>query len=324
MIEQKITQFSGIINEHLATLVSNRDVPSLYEPIRYVFDGKGKRIRPILLMIICEELGGNVKSAIPAAAAIEILHNFTLVHDDIMDCDTIRRGRETVHKRWDESIAILAGDGMMALAYEQLLKTKSPHLERLVREMTKSVRIVCEGQTMDKDLEESSDFSLSLYLEMIRRKTAELIRVSSVCGAIIADADELQIQSAAIYAENIGVAFQIMDDLLEVRSDVNKMGKSLGSDLSAGKKTYPMIALKNKIKSAEFEKIMHENLSPEISLSERRNMFRNLCAEYDIFADGESLIRQLTDEALGEIMNFPETGRKTLIDFAKFVMEREK
>lgn len=324
MIEQKIAQFSETINDCLAMLASDRDVPSLYEPIRYVLDGKGKRIRPVLLMLVCEALNGQVKFAVQAAIAIEVFHNFTLVHDDIMDNDAIRRCRDTVHKRWDESIAILAGDGMMALAYEELLKTKSPHLERLVREMTRSVRIVCEGQAMDKNLEESNHFSLSLYLEMVRRKTAELIRVSSVCGAIIADADELQIQSAAIYAENIGVAFQIMDDLLEVRSDANQMGKSLGSDLSAGKKTFPMIVLKNKMKKDEFEKIMRKNKSPEIALSQRRDIFRNLCVQYDVFTDGEMLIQKLTDEGLGKIINFPEAGRKTLTDFATFVMERKK
>ena len=323
-MHKKIVHYSALINQQLQKVTEFADVPSLYEPISYVLQGEGKRFRPVLFFTVCESLNGNIENALHAATAIEILHNFTLVHDDMMDGDELRRGRQTVHKKWDDSMAILTGDGMIALAYEEVLKSEPRWIYRLVREMTNSVRIVCEGQAMDKNLGENSQFSQNKYLEMIRRKTAELIRVSAVCGAVIADASEEQIQSAGIYAEKIGIAFQIMDDLLEIRSDAVQMGKSLGSDLTAEKKTFVLTKLCEKMPSKDFSNLLKIIRLPDIGVEERRQKFRGICEDWGVLSDGDKFVQKLTEQSLDAIRHYPTKGRKTLEELAKIIMERKK
>jgi len=200
--------------------------------------GRGKRIRPLILILTCAAFGGNIENALDAAIAIEILHNFTLVHDDIMDNADTRRSKETIHKKWDVSTAILVGDELIGLSYRSLLNTNSNRIEEIVKAFTNGVIDVCEGQALDNQFENRANVNLDDYMVMIEKKTAELLMISSVIGALIADASEKDIQIINEYSLNLGLAFQIHDDLLDVIADEKKFGKKIGGDILERKKTF--------------------------------------------------------------------------------------
>jgi geranylgeranyl diphosphate synthase type II len=211
---------------------------TLFDPLNYIMDGSGKRIRPLMLILSCEAFGGTIDDALSAAIAIEILHNFTLVHDDIMDNANTRRGKETIHKRWSVNTAILVGDELIGLSYRSLLNTKSKRIDEVVKAFTNGVIEVCEGQALDYEYETAEYVGLPEYMKMINKKTAELIRISAVMGALIAGANEEQLKIISAYSENLGIAFQIQDDLLDVIANEKQFGKKIGGDILEKKKTY--------------------------------------------------------------------------------------
>lgn len=213
----------------------------LYEPIEYVVSGEGKRIRPILLLLAAQAVGGEIERCWDAAVAMELLHNFTLVHDDIMDEDDTRRGRPTVHKKWNLNISLLSGDGLLALAYRSLFKTRTPALWRVADIFTDGLLEICEGQALDLAFELRSDVSLNEYMEMIGKKTARLLTMAAMIGAIIGEGTEEQVQALGDFAFNMGLAFQIQDDVLDIMSDERTIGKSYGSDVKKKKQTFLMI-----------------------------------------------------------------------------------
>ena len=202
-------------------------------------------MRPCLTLLACKAAGGTIETALPSACAIELLHNFTLVHDDIMDQDDLRRGKQTIHKRWNEAAAILSGDGLIGLAYRALLESPAATIHRVMRIFTEGVIIVCEGQAIDKDFEDREDVSLEEYFDMIEKKTGALITISTEIGGIVAQAEENYINALREYGAFIGRAFQIQDDILDIISTEQVLGKDLGSDLAQGKKTYPIVCLKH-------------------------------------------------------------------------------
>ncbi len=226
------------LNFRLTSFLEEDDPATLYQPMQYVFEGSGKRIRPILLLLTCKAVGGNIEAAWDAAVAIELLHNFTLVHDDIMDDDDTRRGRETVHKKWTPNIALLAGDGILALSYRALLRTDSEHLKRILEIYTDGIVAVCEGQALDMDFESREHVQPKQYLEMITKKTAYLLNISAKIGAIIGNGSDRQVTALGEFAQNLGVAFQIQDDLLDITVDEDTLGKTFGSDVKQKKRTF--------------------------------------------------------------------------------------
>ncbi len=228
------------LNDRLREAMDSQNPPTLYQPVRYVLEAEGKRIRPILLLLSCRVVGGEVQGAWDAAAAIELLHNFTLVHDDIMDQDEVRRGRPTVHKKWNPGIAILAGDGLFALAYRSLLRTNSPHLAEIAKIFTDGILAICEGQALDLEFE-GNRVGLADYMDMIERKTARLLQSAAQIGALIGNADPKQVAAVGQFGRNLGLAFQIQDDLLDVISDEVTLGKTRGSDLRQKKQTYLVV-----------------------------------------------------------------------------------
>lgn len=239
LIERRLSEFLNNETERSRYSTAAGKYPySLFDPLNYIMTCRGKRIRPILVLLACEAFGGNADDAIDAAIAVEILHNFTLVHDDIMDNADTRRGKETIHRKWNVNAAILVGDELIGLSYRSLLRSKTGKIGGVVKAFTDGVIEVCEGQALDKEFETSVDVTLSDYIIMIRKKTAELLRTSAVMGAIIGNADENGIQSISTYSENIGLAFQIQDDLLDVIADENEFGKKIGGDIIERKKTY--------------------------------------------------------------------------------------
>jgi geranylgeranyl diphosphate synthase type II len=200
--------------------------------------GNGKRVRPVLLLLACDALKGPVEEALPAAAAVELMHNFTLVHDDIMDHDATRRGRSTVHCKWDNETALLAGDGLLALAYRSLLRTRSPNLPRLAKVFTDGIIELCEGQALDRDFEQRDNVTMPHYLGMILRKTARLLAVCTEMGALVAAATARQVKLFRQFGEHLGMAFQIQDDLLDITVSQDILGKDFGSDVKRRKRTF--------------------------------------------------------------------------------------
>ena len=209
----------------------------LYEPMAYVLNAGGKRLRPILLLLSSQAAGGSVEAGFNAALAVEFLHTFTLVHDDIMDRDDLRRGLPTVHKKWDESTAILAGDGLVTLAFKTLLADGHPELLHVMKRFAEGLLILCEGQAMDKAFEVQSDVKMDDYFDMIRRKTATLLEMACEAGAVLGDGKPETVNALAGFGHALGMAFQIQDDLLDILSDEAVSGKPTGSDITAKKKT---------------------------------------------------------------------------------------
>ena len=211
----------------------------LVEPIKHVFSGKGKRIRPLLTLFTSKTLGRDINEAMDAAISIEVLHNFTLVHDDIMYKDQLRHGKETVNIKWDNDIALLSGDAMLALALKKLNAYSTNHL--LFPTFINGLLSVCEGQALDKEFESKDNVEISEYLNMIDLKTGYLIGLSAELGAIISGASSDETNLLREFGRKIGRSFQIQDDVLEIFSDSKTMGKSLESDLLLGKKTFLMV-----------------------------------------------------------------------------------
>jgi len=234
---------------------------SLYDPVRYTMSLGGKRIRPQLVMIGCGMIGGDAEKALNAAAAVELLHNFTLIHDDIMDQAHSRRGQPSVHTRWDEATAILSGDVMFNMAYQQLVHYKQEHGFKenlflgLHEVFSEATRIICEGQAMDMEFETSLDVRLEQYIEMISFKTAALLEASLIMGGLIGGADEQAIKKLGTIGRQAGIAFQIQDDLLDAIADPEKFGKRAGGDIYEGKKTYLSILAMQRAEGEQRNKI---------------------------------------------------------------------
>jgi geranylgeranyl diphosphate synthase type II len=215
-------------------------------PLKYVLSAGGKRLRPVLLLLAYEAvLGRRTGLRVPnrvlnAALAVEALHNFTLVHDDIMDDAPSRRGRATVHSKWDENTAILVGDELVALAYRTLLKTKSPQIGRVLEIFTDGLLEVCEGQGLDKEFEQRRDVTLAEYLKMIEMKTGRMVSVTLEIGALLGGGNRFDVGALRKFGHHIGRAFQIQDDLLDVIGD-KRFGKKIGGDIVEGKKTFLLL-----------------------------------------------------------------------------------
>lgn len=238
IMEKLIVQYKNKIEDELIS-VYNQGPKLLLEPINHVFSGQGKRIRPLLTLFTAKTLEYDVNKTLDAAISIEILHNFTLVHDDIMDKDKLRHGKETINIKWDSDIALLAGDAMLALAMQRLNSYSKNHL--LFPTFVNGLLAVCEGQALDKEFECKNKINISDYMNMIDLKTGYLIGLSAELGAIVSGSNEEINISMRKFGKKIGRAFQIQDDVLEIFSDSKTMGKSLESDLLLGKKTFLMV-----------------------------------------------------------------------------------
>lgn len=263
------------LGREIDTALQNIAIPerpkSLYDPVRYTLRLGGKRIRPRLVLIGCGLAGGSTQAALPAAMAVELLHNFTLVHDDIMDEATSRRGQPAVHTRWDESTAILSGDVMFNLAYEQL-QAYAEHdagmFARLHHIFSEATRIVCEGQALDMDFENSLSVSVEDYIHMIECKTAALLRASLQMGAVVSGADKPFIDQLGSLGNAAGTAFQIQDDLLDAIGDPKAFGKRAGGDIYEGKKTYLSILALERAEGAQHDRIAGILQKPDASAGE--------------------------------------------------------
>ena len=211
---------------------------NLYEPIYYILQLGGKRLRPVLTLMTCEIFNGDIKKAYDAALAIEVFHNFTLIHDDIMDSAPIRRGKATVHKKWDVNTGILSGDAMMIMAYQCFESYEPITFKKLMLLFNKTSLEVCEGQQLDMDFETRHDVSIPEYLKMITYKTSVLVAAAMKMGAIIANVNENEAEAIYNFGLNLGIAFQLQDDYLDTFGDAAVFGKQIGGDILENKKTF--------------------------------------------------------------------------------------
>ena len=231
-----------MIDKAIASLDIPENPAELYNPVRYTLGLGGKRLRPKLALLAAGMCGGNPEKVLPAALSIELLHNFTLIHDDIMDHAATRRGQPSVHEKWDKETAILSGDVMFILAMKQLVAGENMYSDRekadLLHLFLDAIQTVCDGQAMDMAFEKRNDVTASEYLQMIHDKTAALFRCSMELGALLAGSDNREQQYCADIGKEAGMAFQIQDDLLDAVGDNSKIGKKVGGDINEGKKTY--------------------------------------------------------------------------------------
>lgn len=223
---------------HLESSLERKEPKNLYDPIHYILQLGGKRLRPILTLMVADMFGAGHKQALDAAMCVEVFHNFSLVHDDIMDDAPIRRGQETVHKKWDTNTAILSGDAMLIMAYECLETYENYQFIALVKLLTKTSLEVCEGQQYDIDFETRDDVTIAEYLKMIEYKTAVLVGAAMQMGAIIANASDEAQKAIYDFGKNLGIAFQLQDDYLDAFGDPERFGKQIGGDIIENKKTY--------------------------------------------------------------------------------------
>ena len=295
------------VDEVLAGAITKKHPETLYEPMRYILNSGGKRIRPMLVISCCEACGGKMEDALNASVAIELLHNFTLVHDDIMDNADKRRGMETIHKKWNQNVAILCGDLLIGVAYLYLLKTKSGKLNEIMNIFTEGVIEVCEGQGYDKEFEKRDDVTLYEYKMMISKKTAKMLETSAVVGALCAGAGDEKISSIRQYAANIGIAFQIQDDLLDINADGSELGKNIGGDLVEGKKTYLLLkaieVINDKQDKSKIENIVYQQGLKSGNMKDILEI-KNIYNKYGIIESAKKEIEHYTglaDECLNTI-----------------------
>lgn len=251
-----------IVNHYLDSLAYDRKPASLYEPIKYVLDLGGKRIRPILMLLSYNLYKDNPKEILSAACALETYHNYTLLHDDLMDEAPLRRGQQTVHKKWNDNQAVLSGDSMLVLAYERLAKCDTKHLEAVLHLFTETALQIGEGQQYDMEFELRNDVTVEEYIEMIRLKTSVLLACATKMGAILADASKEDAENLYKFGEQIGLAFQLQDDYLDVYGDAKVFGKKIGGDITSNKKTYMLITAFNQANAeqrAELEKWINKS-----------------------------------------------------------------
>ncbi len=233
--------FTSLVNKALENIAYPQNPEGLYEPISYVLSMGGKRLRPVLLLLVNDMFGGDKNEALKVALALETYHNYTLMHDDLMDNADMRRGKLVVHKRWNENTAILSGDTMLVLAYKHLLEAKTDKIHEITSLFTRTAIEIGEGQQYDMNFEKRLDVSEGEYIEMIRLKTGVFIACAAKMGAILGGADSETAEKLYKLGETIGLAFQLQDDYLDVYGDVKVFGKKIGGDITSNKKTYLLI-----------------------------------------------------------------------------------
>jgi len=319
-----IEELQAKINESLKHLPVYGKPDGLYEPISYTLEQGGKRIRPLFVLISNQMFGGKPEEALPAATAIEIFHNFTLLHDDIIDKAPLRRGFETVYQKWSTNTAILSGDTMFAIAYGELAKSNPALLPELMKIFTKTAIEVCEGQQFDIDFEAQDNVTLNDYLNMIRLKTAVLLAASLKIGAIIAGASSADADNIYAFGINLGLSFQLQDDLLDAFGDQSVFGKQTGGDIASNKKTVLYLKALEKGDTAvttELRKYFNGNGS---ATEEKVRKVLEIFDRLEVKPETESLISSYFNEAvrLLDSIKVPSEQKKLLRDLAFMMLKR--
>ena len=314
----------AMCDDSIRSLGYDREPQLLYYPIKYTLDAGGKRLRPVILLSVCDMFGGEVTSAMPAAMAVEVFHNFTLLHDDIMDNAPTRRGRPTVHNRWNSNVAILSGDAMVISSYDILSQAPADKLPRLLYDFTLLGKGVCEGQLYDMEFEKrGADVTLDEYIEMIRLKTAVLIAGAARMGAVLGGADEEACRRIYRFGTDFGLAFQIQDDLLDTYGDPDTFGKEIGGDIAEGKKTFLLITAYNAL-DEDGRRRLDAELASDLDRGEKLARVRAIYDSVGVRESAGRAIKHYYDKAMEmlDTIDRPEESKSALRELAEKLIKR--
>ena len=324
LLMELLSKYSTALAEHLDGTVLVKEPVALYEPIKYILTLGGKRLRPVLTLLTADYFGNSYQNAMNAALAIELFHNFSLIHDDIMDNAPLRRGKETVHEKWDANTGILSGDAMLILAYQLFEEYEPATFHKLAKLFSKTALEVCEGQQYDVDFESRDDVTLSEYIKMIDYKTAVLIGAAMKMGAIVAQASEDCCEAIYEFGRNLGIAFQLQDDYLDAFGNPETFGKQVGGDIIANKKTFLYLtALKNS-SASDRDTLEHLfSINPKDAtdkIATIKALFQSSGAAAATIAEIEAYTRNANDVL--ETINISEAHKEKLREFGKWLMLR--
>lgn len=322
---QAISQYQQLISDYFTALHLNKEPKNLYEPIEYILHLGGKRMRPILTLMAAEVFDVDCTKALAAATAIEVFHNFSLVHDDIMDDAPLRRGNETVHEKWNINTGILSGDAMLILAYQHFEEYEPKIFRALAKLFSKTALEVCEGQQYDVDFETRDDVTIPEYLKMIEYKTAVLVGAAMKMGAIVAETSEENANLIYDFGLNLGIAFQLQDDYLDAFGNPETFGKQVGGDIIENKKTYLYLKAIEFAKSEEKEQLLHLfSIQPDDN-TDKINSVKEIFNQTGASQATQLAIKEYTFKAFEtlEQMNI-DAGKKALLKvFGENLMDRK-
>jgi geranylgeranyl diphosphate synthase type I len=327
-IQKTLIETAKPVNEFIENILSDKKPAHLYKASRYLIEAGGKRLRPFLTIKACEAAGGNTKDAIPFAASVEILHNFTLVHDDVMDNDDLRRGKPTVHTKYGKPMAILAGDLLFAKVYQSVLDYAPAHLSSddivfALQKLTDAIITLCEGQVLDVSFPQAIDVTEKDYIFMISGKTSALFKACAEVGVIAAGASKEVIDSLGKFAWDAGIAFQIVDDILGITANESKLGKPVGSDIREGKKTIIMIhALKHADKTQK-ETLLAAMKGADTTAEELSSAVKVL-NELGSIEYAKKKGDKYLETAFKSIENIPDSeAKRQLVSLVNYFVQRE-
>ena len=320
-----LSQYHQMFTDHIEKYTVNAVPKNLYAPVNYILSLEGKRIRPILTLISTDIFSGSPKKALNAALAGEVFHNFSLVHDDIMDSADLRRGNTTVHKKWDNSTAILSGDVMLILAYQIFENYEANIFVPMATLFSKTAIKVCEGQQLDIDFEKKQEISFDEYLLMITYKTAELIGVAMKMGAIIANATIADQEKIYEFGKNLGIAFQLQDDYLDCFGNENDFGKKIGGDIIEKKKTFLYIKTLELLSGDEKANFISLYNSPYDNSKDKIALVKDMYNKCNIENEVTAEIQKYTDSAFQilESLKLPKEKNKFLQNIGNSLMQRK-
>lgn len=314
-----------MVNEFLDHLSYDRKPESLYEPIKYVLSMGGKRIRPTLMLLAYNLYKENPEDILMNACALETYHNYTLLHDDLMDNADMRRGHLTVHKKWNDNTAILSGDSMLVLAFQRMMQCDTKHLKDILDLFTVTALEIGEGQQYDMEFETRNDVKEEEYIEMIRLKTSVLLACALKIGAILADASAEDAENLYKFGEQIGLAFQLQDDYLDVYGDSKVFGKEIGGDITSNKKTYMLINAFNKANDAQREELTRWVSARDFDRNEKVDAVTRLYNEIGIDQLAQDKIAYYFAQSKKylDAVNVPEEKKEELRKYAQKMMKRQ-
>jgi geranylgeranyl diphosphate synthase, type II len=317
--------FLEIITQEIDQTQYGQKPVELYQPIGYIMSLGGKRLRPLLTVLSTQLFINNWQKALKPAIAVEVFHNFTLMHDDIMDRAPLRRGKPTVHQRWNDNVAILSGDVMLVEAYQLLLNVDIEVLPHVMRRFSRTAAEVCEGQQLDMNFESRWDVTEDEYLEMIRLKTSVLLGFALELGGIIAKTDTQTTQDLYDIGVNMGLGFQLKDDLLDVFGDPNKFGKQVGGDIIANKKTFLLIEALTQAEGNLKTDLNYWIAATDFDPTEKVQAITKIYQELDIKTKTENRIAAYFSKGLAGLqsLNVPVDRKAPLLDFVDYLLTRE-
>lgn len=320
-----IPQYREVFTKYLESNVKVKQPENLYEPMKYILDLGGKRLRPVLVLMAAEVFDAGYEEALNAALAIEIFHNFSLVHDDIMDDAPLRRGKETVHERWDLNTGILSGDAMLIRAYQLFENYEGETFRELARLFSKTAIEVCEGQQYDMDFETREDVTIENYLKMIEYKTAVLVGASLKMGAIVAGAEEKNRNAIYEFGRLLGIAFQLQDDYLDAFGDPKTFGKQSGGDIIENKKTFLYLKSLETSGKSEAQQLEHLYSINPAENSEKIEAVKSLFVSSGAAELTRAEIEKYTQQAFDvlESIEISEEKKQLLRSFGESLMERQ-